>query len=92
MICAACESAKARLHVGGSYNFSCLQCCVRLVLSAHPDKHQASVMLAAIGRFNKSPERDVILEAVRLAIVERNASLESTAQSLSGAASAIPPN
>ena len=79
MICAACESAKVRPYVGGSYNLACLPCCVRLVLSAYPDKRQASVMLAAIGRFEGGPDRDVVLSEVRAAIAQRAESQTSTA-------------
>lgn len=47
MTCQQCESSKQRQH-SGAYSFKCVECCARLVLSAHPDKRQASAMLAAI--------------------------------------------
>jgi len=62
--CPACESA-AKKPLSGIYRFTCVQCCARLVLSAHPDKRQASAMLAAIARFRESPSRADVLECVR---------------------------
>lgn len=62
--CDACESA-AKKRLSGVYRFTCVQCCARLVLSAHPNKRQASALLAAILRFKQAPGRDTILESVR---------------------------
>lgn len=62
--CPACESAATK-PLSGIYHFTCVQCCARLVLSAHPDKRQASAMLAAIARFRESPSRADVLECVR---------------------------
>jgi hypothetical protein len=42
----------------------CLACCTRLVLSAYPDKRQASAMLAAIERFKNAPGREQVLASV----------------------------
>lgn len=49
----------------------CLECCTRLVLSAHPSKPHAAAMLAAIARFRDAPGRDAILESVRLSLERR---------------------
>lgn len=68
--CQACESSEQRPHCG-LYQFQCLECCARLVLSAHPDKRQASAMLAAIARFKDAPGRDAILECVRQRLTKR---------------------
>lgn len=57
-------SSASRPH-SGAYNFRCLQCCARLVVSTHPDKHQAKVMLAAIARFERAPAREDVLACVR---------------------------
>lgn len=68
--CRACEAAKARPH-SGAYRMQCLQCCTRLVLSTHPDKRQAAVMLAAVGRYPNAPGRDEILGSVRRCLEKR---------------------
>ena len=68
--CSACESSRERPH-SGAYRFQCLECCTRLVLSTHPNKQQAAVMLAAIARFPDAPGRDAILESVRLCLEKR---------------------
>lgn len=67
--CPACESSRTRPH-SGAYRMQCLACCTRLVLSAHPDKRQASAMLAAIARFKDAPGRDAILASVRQALTK----------------------
>lgn len=63
MTCPQCESSKQRPH-SGAYSFKCVACCCRLVLSAHPDRRQASAMLAAIDRFPGNPGRAKVLECV----------------------------
>lgn len=68
--CSACESSRERPH-SGAYRFQCMECCTRLVLSTHPNKQQAAVMLAAIARFPQAPGRDAILESVRLSLARR---------------------
>lgn len=70
MICKACELSKER-PLSGAYRFHCLQCCTRLVLTTHPDKMQASAMLAAIARFKGSPGREEVLESVRQTLGKR---------------------
>lgn len=70
MTCQACESSRQRRH-SGAYHLACLECCVRLVLSTHPSKRQAAVMLAAIQRFREAPGRDAILECVRQTLAKR---------------------
>ena len=68
--CPACEAARTKPH-SGAYHFGCLHCCARLVISAHPSKRQASVMLAAIERFRGAPGRAEILECVRRCLAKR---------------------
>lgn len=68
--CQACESSKQR-PTSGAYRFQCLECCTRLVLSAYPNKAQASAMLAAIERFPLSPGREQVLESVRQCLEKR---------------------
>lgn len=71
MTCKACELSKQRPH-SGVYRMQCLECCTRLVLSAHPDKRQASALMAAIERFQESPGRVAVLESVRQALTKRH--------------------
>jgi hypothetical protein len=59
MTCQTCTAA------GPVYTLTCLQCCARLVLSAHPLRAQAAGLLAAIARVPGAPGRAAILEAVR---------------------------
>jgi hypothetical protein len=72
--CQACESSRRRV-TSGAYNFRCVHCCARLVLSAHPNKKQASVMLAAIARFRDAPGRDEVLACVALELTKRRSAL-----------------
>lgn len=70
MTCKQCKASKQRPQ-SGLYSFKCVECCCRLVLTAHPDKMQAQAMLAAIERFPESPGRDVVLESVRHELAKR---------------------
>ena len=63
MTCEACLKHQAN-PLSGQYQFQCITCCTRLVLSAHPDKRQAAAMLAAIERFPGAPGRAQVLESV----------------------------
>lgn len=65
--CHACEATAARPHCG-AYQLTCLPCCTRLVLSAHPAQHQMQGMLAAIERQPGAPKREDVLVAVELAL------------------------
>ncbi len=65
MTCKNCLSFLAGETLGG-YAFGCLECCARLVVSAHPSKPQAAVMLAAIARFPGAPSRGDILACAKL--------------------------
>lgn len=49
----------------------CLQCCARLVLSAHPSKQQAHAMLAAIARYESAPSRQDVLSCVAQMLEKR---------------------
>lgn len=69
MTCQACESSKQRPH-SGAYRMQCLECCARLVMTAHPDKRQASALLAAIERCPGNPGRAAVLESVRQALTK----------------------
>ncbi len=73
-LCPACESSRQRA-TSGAYNFRCVHCCARLVLSAHPNKRQASVMLAAIARFRDAPGRDEVLACVAQELTKRRSAL-----------------
>ena len=42
----------------------CLGCCVRLVLSAHPERKLAQAMLASIAAVDGAPTRAAVLAAV----------------------------
>lgn len=70
MTCPHCQSYEQRPHYGG-YQLRCLECCARLVLSAHPSKLHAMAMLAAIARFRDSPGREEILACVRQMMEKR---------------------
>ena len=61
-VCRFCEVSASR--VTGLYQAQCLDCCTRLVLSAHPNKAQAATLLAALTRFPNNPGRAAILESV----------------------------
>ena len=43
---------------------SCIGCCVRLVLSAHPERKFAQAMLASIAAVDGAPSRADVLAAV----------------------------
>lgn len=64
MMCPNCTAAAAS-SVWGGYSKSCLRCCARLILSTHPSREKASVMLASIERFEGSPPRRKIMRIVR---------------------------
>ena len=71
MTCEICTQANTTKH-SGRYDLRCLECCARLVISAHPDKRQAAGMLAAIARFKEAPGREQILECVRQCLAKRH--------------------
>lgn len=70
MKCQACETNKTT-PLSGRYNMLCLQCCTRLVLSAHPSKPQAASMLAAIARHPGAPKREDVVQSVARALEKR---------------------
>ena len=51
----------------GVYDLACLDCCVRLVMTAHPNKRVAGALMAAIERHKGAPARADVVEAVRAA-------------------------
>ena len=71
MTCESCQAHDIN-PISGRYHFGCLQCCTRLVLSAHPNKRLAASMLAAIARFRDAPGREQILESVHLTLEKRH--------------------
>ncbi len=64
MTCEACRIRETNKRTG-RYSFRCLECCTRLVLSTHPSKPHAAVMLAAIERFPDAPTRQAILARLK---------------------------
>ena len=48
----------------GRVQMSCIGCCVRLVLSAHPERKFAQAMLASIAAVDGAPARADVLAAV----------------------------
>ena len=48
----------------GLVQMQCLGCCVRLVLSAHPERKLAQAMLASIAATDGAPTRAAVLAAV----------------------------
>ena len=47
----------------GRVQMQCLGCCVRLVLSAHPERKLAQAMLASIAAVDGAPSRADVLAA-----------------------------
>lgn len=70
MSCNACTLTQTRPHCG-AYRMQCLECCTRLVLSAHPSKPLAGAMLAAIARFPANPGRARVLASVARGLEKR---------------------
>lgn len=68
--CKACASSRERPR-SGAYNFRCLDCCARLVLSAYPDKRRAGAMLEAIQRCPGNPGRERVLACVSQTLAKR---------------------
>lgn len=62
--CEQCVAAQSNPTWGG-YRMTCLACCARLVLSAHPDRMQAEALLAACTMRPGRPERKAILTLVK---------------------------
>lgn len=73
MTCKGCELAAATRYAG-LYVLTCLDCCIRLVLSAHPSKERAAAMLAVIEHGPGAPDRAQILAGVQKALDARAAS------------------
>lgn len=69
MTCKCCIQTQQR-PLCGAYNFACLECCTRLVLSAYPSKPHAAAILAAIERFPGNPGRARVLASVRLGLAK----------------------
>ena len=65
--CEACSHFKQH-PLSGRYSLTCVECCCRLVLSAHPNKNAAAAMLAAIDRQPGNPGRAQVLASVRQAL------------------------
>jgi hypothetical protein len=57
---------------GFVYRGSCLACCVRLVLTAHPNRYTAAALLAAIERHPQAQPRTDIVAAVRMELENRS--------------------
>lgn len=64
MTCKHCLTASTRPH-SGAYDFGCLECCARLVLTTRPSIEQRTAMLAAISRFPGAPSRTEILACAK---------------------------
>lgn len=64
MTCKHCTLSKQQPHYG-VYNFACLECCARLVLTTKPDKQKAASMLEAISRFDGAPARSDVLQRLK---------------------------
>lgn len=58
--CVQCHTASQRQHFC-VYNFACVHCCSRLVLTTRPDRDKAAAMLEAIARFERAPPRSEII-------------------------------
>lgn len=68
--CHPCQKASSGQKTG-LYSMRCHACCVRLVLSAHPNRKLASAMAAAIERFPENPGRSSVLESVAQSLKKR---------------------
>mgnify|MGYP000213851792 CR=1 FL=1 len=64
MTCYACDQAAIKPNCG-SYDFSCVQCCARLVKHARPCKDLQEGHLAAIARNPLAPTRQEILDVLK---------------------------
>ena len=53
----------------GVYQLQCLDCCARLVMSAHPDRRAAGMLMAVIERYKGAPAKADVVAAVRAALV-----------------------
>jgi hypothetical protein len=62
--CYACAEAATR-PICGSYSFSCVGCCARLVMSARPLRGCQEAALDAITRNTFAPTRAEILEKIK---------------------------
>ena len=49
----------------GVYQLQCLDCCARLVMSAHPDRRVAGMLMAAIERYKGAPAKADVAQAVK---------------------------
>lgn len=67
MICPLCTPAESSTQQPrrGVYDFKCLTCCAQLVADARPSKAHQEAQLAAIARYNGSPSKARILEALK---------------------------
>jgi len=62
--CEECVAA-ASLPFHGIYNFSCLCCCARLVVSARPERNQQEAMFASIAKCEIAPKREEIIDYMK---------------------------
>jgi hypothetical protein len=62
--CEHCKKACVNEWHGG-YDFGCVECCARLVISARPNKRLQESMLAAISGYAKSPSRGSIIDCIK---------------------------
>ena len=53
----------------GVYQLQCLDCCARLVMSAHPDRLAAGMLMASIERYQGAPAKADVVAAVRSASI-----------------------
>lgn len=65
MTCTHCKKAETKTYKGGVWNATCLGCCVRVVVSARPDRALQEAMLASIARHPKAPKRELILQKLK---------------------------
>ena len=52
----------------GVYDLSCLDCCTRLVMSAHPDRPLARALMASIERNKGEPTKAAVVQSVVTAV------------------------
>lgn len=52
----------------GVYDLSCLDCCTRLVMTAHPNRPLARALMASIERHKGAPTKAAVVQSVAAAV------------------------
>ena len=52
----------------GVYDLNCLDCCTRLVMSAHPNRPLARALMASIERHKGAPAKSAVVQSIEAAV------------------------